>query len=156
MWLHHAYMCRTFAQHCSIIWIFWDKKIMIPNKTKVWTQIKDDEETNSKRIVFHCWSGWYFKKIYVFNRFFSKSFEHVKRNCFKLSGACKRLVLMHCLCDTLRMFVFFQMYNKTIVWCLTQSRSQFRLLCRMHCFYKALFCKKKYINWYRKMVKIVK
>lgn len=106
MWLHHAYIYRTFAQHCYVIWIFWGKKIIISNKTKVYTQIKEDEETDFKRIVFHCWSGWYFKKN-IFNRIFSKSFEHVKRNCFKRSGACKRLVLMHCLCNTLRMCGFF-------------------------------------------------
>lgn len=53
-------------------------------------------------------------KKYILNRIFSKSVEHAKRNCFKLTGGCKRLVLMHCLCNTLRMFVFIRCITKPL------------------------------------------
>lgn len=88
---------------------------------RLWFQIKQKFRPKSKRMKKRILNVLFFiagrvgtLKIYIFNRFFSKSFEHVKRNCFKLSGACKRLVLIHCLCDTPRMFVFFRCITKPL------------------------------------------
>lgn len=88
--------------------------------------------------------GWVgILKKYIFKRFFFKSFEYVKWNCFKFSGVCKRFVLIYCLCDILRMFVFFRCIIKLLygVWFNFDFNLDFFVECIV--FIKCCFVKKK-------------